>query len=293
MTGAVGQRRVPTPFLAGQLIPVPPLYEQCRIVARLEEALSEIDKGVESLKTAQQLLRVYRQAILKNALEGALTARWRSHRSAAPWKETTLGDQLSYLTSGSRGWAKYYATEGDIFIRAQNLKHDELDLNDTAYVALPESSEGSRTRVRVGDLLITITGANVTKAALVKADFGRAYVNQHVALARPGQGVNPEYLYWFLVAEAAGRRQLTAAAYGAGKPGLNLDNIRSVRMSLPPLDEQTEIVTYINSLVSIADSVRLQIEAEFGRSKVLREAILNRAFLGRRNVSMTLLHPAS
>ena len=77
MTGAVGQRRVPTSYLADQFVPVPPAAEQRRIVAKIEELFSELDKGVESLKTARAKLKVYRQAVLKHAFEGKLTVQWR------------------------------------------------------------------------------------------------------------------------------------------------------------------------------------------------------------------------
>ncbi len=59
-------------------VPLPPELEQRRIVAKLEELLSELDKGVENLRTAQQQLKVYRQALLKHAFEGKLTADWRA-----------------------------------------------------------------------------------------------------------------------------------------------------------------------------------------------------------------------
>ena len=58
-------------------VPIPPTEEQCRIVSRIEELFSELDKGVESLKTARALLKLYRQAVLKHAFEGKLTAEWR------------------------------------------------------------------------------------------------------------------------------------------------------------------------------------------------------------------------
>ena len=58
-------------------VPLAPMNEQTRIVAKIEELFSELDKGVESLKTAQAKLNVYRQAVLKHAFEGKLTAKWR------------------------------------------------------------------------------------------------------------------------------------------------------------------------------------------------------------------------
>ncbi len=78
MSGAVGQRRVTTPYLSACTIPVPPTAEQHRIVAKIEELFSELDQGVASLKTAREQLKVYRQSLLKNAFEGKLTAAWRA-----------------------------------------------------------------------------------------------------------------------------------------------------------------------------------------------------------------------
>lgn len=78
MSGAVGQRRVTTPYLSACKIPVPPTAEQHRIVAKIEELFSELDQGVASLKAAREQLKVYRQSLLKNAFEGKLTAAWRA-----------------------------------------------------------------------------------------------------------------------------------------------------------------------------------------------------------------------
>jgi type I restriction enzyme, S subunit len=65
-------------------VPVPSLPEQHRIVAKIEELFSELDKGVEALKTAQQQLKVYRQAVLKWAFEGKLTEEWRKSQKDLP-----------------------------------------------------------------------------------------------------------------------------------------------------------------------------------------------------------------
>ena len=78
MSGAVGQRRVTTPYLSACVIPLAPTHEQIRIVTKIEELFSDLDKGVENLKTARAQLKVYRQALLKHAFEGKLTAQWRA-----------------------------------------------------------------------------------------------------------------------------------------------------------------------------------------------------------------------
>lgn len=77
MTGAVGQRRVPTKWLGAAQIPLAPETEQQRIVEKIEELFSELDKGIESLRTAREQLIIYRQALLKAAFEGKLTEDWR------------------------------------------------------------------------------------------------------------------------------------------------------------------------------------------------------------------------
>ena len=77
MTGTAGQLRVPKQYLDDCPVPVPPLPEQHRIVAKIEELFSDLDAGVETLKAIQQQLKKYRQSVLKAAFEGKLTQEWR------------------------------------------------------------------------------------------------------------------------------------------------------------------------------------------------------------------------
>ena len=80
MTGSAGQLRVSKSFFAEVKIPLPPLAEQHRIVDKIEELFSDLDNGIDSLKKAQQQLKIYRQAVLKWAFEGKLTAQWREEQ---------------------------------------------------------------------------------------------------------------------------------------------------------------------------------------------------------------------
>lgn len=190
-------------------------------------------------------------------------------------------DQLTNLvTSGSRGWAKCYADSGALFIRAQDINTDELRLEGVAHVKPPKGAEGARTRVQHGDLLITITGANVTKSAAIRVEIEDAYVSQHVALVRP---VSPDitgFLHLWTVSPLHGRAKLLADAYGAGKPGLNLDNIREMPVALPPLEEQREIAKRVSALFGLADRMKIRLELGTGSTERMTQAILTKAFRG-------------
>ncbi len=87
MRGAVGQKRVPPEFIDHHPFPLPPLAEQHRIVAKIEELFSDLDAGTASLKKAKEQLKTYRQAVLKWAFEGKLTKEWRRQNKPEPASE--------------------------------------------------------------------------------------------------------------------------------------------------------------------------------------------------------------
>lgn len=196
------------------------------------------------------------------------------------WVWSTLDQLTEFITSGSRGWAAYYADEGATFIRSQDINRDWLDLADTAHVNPPKNSEGARTRVDLGDLLLTITGANVGKAAWVDVELEEAYVSQHVALIRPIDAALCSYLHLYLTAVAGGRGQLNEEAYGAGKPGLNLQQVAAVRVPLPSYIElvrlMEEVATQLDATVTQHDVI----EHALKQSAAQRKNILKAAFAG-------------
>lgn len=157
------------------------------------------------------------------------------------WAWVSVQQLSTLVTSGSRGWSEYYADSGSLFIRAANLNQDRLDLSEVAFVQVPTNSEGARTKVVQGDFLITITGANVTKCGVVTEPLDDAYVSQHVGLVRPVTAEIGRYLYLWSRAYGGGKQYLEEAAYGAGKPGLNLPNIYEMVVALPPVAEMVEI----------------------------------------------------
>jgi type I restriction enzyme S subunit len=89
-----------------------------------------------------------------------------------------------------------------------------------------------------------------------------------------------EYIYLWLVSPTVGRAQLEEAAYGAGKPGLNLQNIKDVDISLPPLEEQKEIVRQVDNLFALADKLETHYQNAKARIDKLSQSVLAKAFRG-------------
>ena len=277
-------------FLREVKVPLPPLAEQTVIAQTLDTLLAQVDNIKTRLDAIPKVLKTFRQSVLAAAVSGKLTEEWRGdnaytgitqhHSAPSVWRAVNINTVIEYVTSGSRGWAAYYADEGSLFIRSQDINKDELDIVDAAYVCLPEKAEGRRTKVKKGDLLVTITGANVTKCARVKTELNDAYISQHVALIRLKDTTSANFIELVLKAGNAGRKQLTDMAYGGGKPGLNLQNIKDVEFSLPATEEQNEIVHRVKELFAFADQVEQQVKNAQGRVNNLTQSILAKAFRG-------------
>lgn len=282
--GGVGLRHVTKGTFEETSISFPPHAEQARIAKALDGLLAQVDTLKARLDALPTLIKRFRQSVLSAAVSGQLTDEWRKAQAddliAMPWRTTELSEISELVTSGSRGWADYYSNSGAIFIRSQDINTDDLDVSDTAFVDLPSSSEGKRTRVRREDLLITITGANVGKVARVKISLDEAYVSQHVALARLKDVKSAPYIELYLKDIQSGRRKLTELAYGGGKPGLNLSNIRDLDLALPSQIEQNEIVRRANELFTFADQLEARLADARQRVDALTQSILAKAFRG-------------
>jgi type I restriction enzyme S subunit len=197
------------------------------------------------------------------------------------WTWATTDSVFTFITSGSRGWAKYYSDDGALFLRVGNLNRNSisLDLTDVQRVSPPKGAEGTRTKVIPRDILISIT-ADVGMIGLVPENLEPAYINQHIALARPVESVDAKFLAWCLASEAS-QRQFLEMERGITKAGLGLDNIRSVIVPLPPLNEQRRIAIELERRVSVIDELESLVRASLTRVEVLRQRILKRAFEGK------------
>ena len=264
------------------MIPLSPLAEQHRIVDRIESLFAKLDEAKQKAQDALDSFETRKAAILHKAFTGELTAQWRKEHGVGmeSWEARTSTQLFEYVTSGSRGWAKYYADNGDIFVRMGNLNHGtiELDLSDIQYVNLPGQTEGQRTKLQKNDILISIT-ADIGMVGIVREMEQNAYINQHIALARPTAKDNAEFLAWYLISDV-GLQQMRNKQRGATKIGLGLDDIRSLELLIPTREEQDEVVYILDNLLANEQQAKEVAEGVLEQIDLIKKAILARAFRG-------------
>ena len=204
----------------------------------------------------------------------------RSAKNPHRWVVCRTDQLFWFVTSGSRGWAKYYSDSGSIFLRMGNLDHDviSLDLSDIQHVNPPAGSEGMRTRFQENDILVSIT-ADVGMIGVIPPGIGNGYINQHISLARPVEVVDSSYLAWFLASEQ-GQTQFQKLQRGATKAGLGLDDIRAIDVTLPSLKEQGVIVDDVSSRLSVIDKLETEMSSCFQLLDRFRQSVLDVAFGG-------------
>ncbi len=179
-----------------------------------------------------------------------------------------LEDHLEFLTSGSRGWSQHVRPTGAMFLRIQNVGLNQLMLDDVAFVDPPSGAEAERTKVRAGDVLLSIT-ADLGRTAVVPDGLGPAHINQHLAILRL-RGFEPRFVSAF-ISLGPGKQQLARLDRVGVKSGLNFDDVRSLQVPLPPLPEQRRIADILDK----ADAIRRKRKEAIA----LTEELLRSAFL--------------
>jgi len=172
-----------------------------------------------------------------------------------------LSEYITFLTSGSRGWAKFHSEEGEWFITIKNVKDCKISLDEVQCITPPQNAEADRTRLKEGDLLISIT-ADLGRTGVVTkeiADHG-AYINQHLTCIRLNKTVlNPLYVAYFMESDA-GKKQFFEKNLSSVKAGLNFDSIRTLRLLVPPMVDQERFISFVRQLDKSKHSAQKALE---------------------------------
>jgi type I restriction enzyme S subunit len=272
---------------------LPGSSEQLAIATFLTHETTKIDALIAEQQRLIELLQEKRQAVISHAVTKGLNPAVPMKVSGVEW----LGEvpehweiiearrEIVFLTSGSRGWAEFYSETGPLFIRIGNLTRNSLDidLSDAQRVDPPLGSEGARTEVKQGDVLFSIT-AYLGSVAVVPSSLEAAYVSQHVCLARLAQKrMLPKWL-GYAVMSSSGKAYLEAESYGGTKVQLSLDDIKSFPVAVPPINEQQDLMTYIEEALFRVGRLAIDSEKNIALLQERRSALISAAVTGQIDV---------
>lgn len=269
--------------LRSSQIAVPPLNEQKRIADKLDELLKRVDACRERLDNVPIILKRFRQAVLAAATSGSLTEDWRERVVGA----NELWNNLSLVNVCQKGRVVTYGViklgkevaGGTPCLRTSNVKWLSINTDGMKYIDPVLSQEYSRTILRGDEVLVNVRGT-LGGVAVVSSDMAGWNVSREVAVVPINSSIiHPKYLAFWIGSDSS-QRWLFGVQRGVAYTGINLEDLRTLPVSLPSIDEQHEIVRRVDKLFAFAD--RLEARYTTARKQVdkLTPSILAKAFRG-------------
>jgi type I restriction enzyme, S subunit len=317
MTGSVGQKRVPADFLKQAALPLAPLAEQQRIVAKLEASLARVNAARQRVAKVPAILKRFRQSVLAAACSGRLTADWRreqgelepanllvdrvrrhlGHRDTQPglidpesleglpppWTWAAFGDVIEELRNGI-STKPNPDPPGHPILRISATRPGKVLLEDIRY--LPNADELVKLyRLRDGDLLFTRYNGSLDLLGVCGMVRGLSkrtllYPDKLMRVRFGHEDLLPEYVETFFGSAQARDRIEAKAKSSAGQQGVSGADIRRQPIAVPPFAEQQEIVRRVEALLRLADTIEKRVAAATARAEKLTQAMLAKAFRG-------------
>jgi len=264
---------------------IPPLPEQHRIVAKIEELFSSLDKGIENLKTAQAQLKTYRQAVLKWAFEGKLTnENVKNGELLEGWSEKIISEiadtfgGYAFKSGEFRQNGKYQV------LRMGNIRPGVLRYEESpVFLENVDRSVLARALLKINDLIVTQTG---TKG---KRDYGftvlipktNLLLNQRIAAIRCNEKCLPKFLLYFTWTDKFKSQFFAHETGNVGQGNVGIRAVTDTIVTIPTISEQHRIVSEIETRLSVCDKLEESITQSLLQAEALRQSILKKAFEGK------------
>jgi len=264
------------------LFPLPPKPIQLAIVSKIEELFSEIEKGIESLFTAQQQLKTYRQSVLKSAFEGKLTnENVQDGELPKGWGLTNLNELCSKKRGISYGVIKLgqHDETGIPCLRTSDVRSLYFDLKSLKKISGQLSNEYKRTILHGGEVLLNIRGT-LGGVSVVPQYMKGWNISREIALLPIKENVNPQFVA-FQIASPNCQLEIQKVLKGIAYLGINLSEVRNLKFRIPSMEEQNKIVQEIESRLSVADKMEESINQSLQQAEALKQSILKKAFEGK------------
>lgn len=271
------QKNISQTVLNSLEVIVPPLPEQERIVARIEELFSQLDAGVETLKKTKAQLAVYRQAVLKEAFEGKYTPDVTMHEI----KMGEIADGKDGLRRGPFGSAikKAFFVESGYKVYEQGNAINNDCKRGHYYISADKYNELSSFQLRPGDFIVSCSGT-IGKIAQLPADAELGVINQALMRIRLKPDVIDPYYFMMQFRSEVFQRKIVSRGSGMG----NLAGIKEFKLATMFIPEnyenQKQIVAEIESRLSVCDSIEQTVDTALQQAEAMRQSILKQAFKG-------------
>ncbi len=258
---------------------LPPLPEQKRIVAKLDQLFGHLEVLKEKLERIPDLLAAFRQSVLTQAVTGQLTEKWREGKELEEWRNEDLQDLSRSITDGDHQ-APPKSIEGIPFLVISNVSDGYLDI-DSATRFVPTDYYDDLKDIRKpqkDDILYTVTGSF---GIPVKVDKEEPFTFQrHIAIIKPETTkIIPGYLFYYLKSQEAYQQGVNAAT-GTAQLTIPLRGLRSFKIPVPSLREQEEIVKRLEGLFTKLDIIEPHYNTLKGKIDHLPQVILAKTFRG-------------
>jgi type I restriction enzyme, S subunit len=265
-------------------IPLPPKEIQQQIVSKIEELFSELDKGIEELKTAQQQLKVYRQAVLKWAFEGKLTNEdVKDGKLPEGWKSKAITE----VAKLNPKIPDRESIDDELEIQFLPMKLVEEIINKfhlTETKKFKEAQKGSYTPFINGDVIfakVTPCMENGKVAVVENLKNGIGYGSSEFHVIRCSDELLKKYLFYFIVQDKFRNEAANAMTGAVGLRRVPKQFIENYLIPLPPIEEQQQIVQEMESRLSVCDKIEETITNSLKQAEALRQSILKKAFEGK------------
>lgn len=242
---------------------LPPLSVQHQIADYLDSKCTQIDTIIAKEQSVIEKLQEYKQAIITQVITRGLNSSTKMKKTRLEWigmiPEHWNVKKIKYLTSkiGSgktpKGGSDVYIDEGILFIRSQNVHDGYFDLSSAVFISPEIDCTMSNTRVYRDDVLLNITGGSIGRACLYESDE-LANVNQHVCIIRCNSQMRPKFMQYFWNS-SIGKTSIDIYQSGANREGLNFFEIGNTVVPTPELDEQEQIIDYLDDKCDAIDRV--------------------------------------
>ena len=165
------------------------------------------------------------------------------------WEKHTIGELAIKVGSGvtPKGGETVYKKEGHPFVRSQNVGLGGLLLEDIAYIDDTTHIRQKNTELQIDDVLLNITGASIGRSAVVNEQIAGGNVNQHVCIIRTKDNLVSSFLCNFLLSNY-GQKQIDSFQSGGNRQGLNFEQIKSIKIGIPCVKEQSKIAKTLQLL---------------------------------------------